>query len=1640
MMWKKLVSGLLSLAVVGTSLTAAVVNMGTRAAETKDPLVYQQLYEVEDGTLYKVENGGLVEEPREPATEHIGYTGRGFVDQMNWGDGRAVTIKVSVPKAGSYMLGVRFAGNQASTMGVYVGADASKAQTMYFSQAEWQNRGFQPWKTWLTSYMNIELAAGENDITLISRKDVDQNVVNLDSITLTDSTIYEAEDADILPAAKNPSTDHIGYSGRGFIASFSTDGDGLVFHVDAPRAGDYAVAFTYQSQTSGVLDLNLYVNDETEARKVEFPKNNLSWDNDTWSQTVLNLPLDAGENTVKLVKEADNKGGLNIDCMTVSNRLLAAYLVEGGVPNGDFANEPVGEHKTADYANWVLDNAEATFSGINGANDVAGKNLYMWTAGREFSQGISQQLTGLDNGWYAVSFWKKNNNNPPKSQMAELVVGEEGVGSQAALPYVIGTINPGTDESRSVEIWRPVSMAARVTDGNLKIHTAIDGNDGSSLMVGKFQLWRLVDKTDLYDQIASGADLKEGDWSAETWQDYQTALTDAKAALANSTLQSEIDAAEAALAAAQDDLAPPKPAASYTPHDLTLGQIYEAEAGELLGGAVIMRDHSGYTGDGFVAYLDQGGNDRGAAVTVQVPHAGSYMIGVRYAANSASTMAAYLGDDASNAQVVSFFGDNWDNWNTSYFNMELQAGENKITLMRRANADSGVINIDSFSVTDSVIYEAEDAQIIPEHRNTDREHAGFSGDGFITGFGQEGNGISFHANVQRDGDYVVLLRYTNGQSTDRQLELSVDTTAANLIMPCPRTGGWKSWGSYAITVPLKAGENVITIKAGANANDVANVNVDALIVSNGLLSITEVSDAIQNGDFGTGTLDGWTLDDPALADDYVGVNEEPNGVGGNNVYFYNADGDFLQGISQQLTGLDNGWYGVSFQKLNQNTTAQKKMWIDLDTGDKGTDGYFQIPQTPVNVWTLFSTYAQVSDGKLTIHVGNDATAYSSLMIGKFQLWKIVDKTALYDQIASGADLKEGDWSADSWQAYQTALAAANTALAQATTQQAVNDATSELLAKQGALDPVQDGQHTITLQKPDDAQVTLSAATAAAGVMVTVTIDALPTGKVVDTVSAQAADQSDITVNQQPSGAYAFQMPDQDVTVTVTLKAATYSVTAQAGEHGTVSPATQDVEHGQNAVLTLQPESGYELDTVTVAPQAEYEVQGNTVTVKNITAQTAVSVTFKQTPQPALTIRSVAAIPDITVDYGTAFENLELPEQVEVTLSDDSKANATVTWAEGAYDGQTAGDYTLTGALALADVENPDNLTATVKVTVEEESQPALTIQSVAAVPDITVDYGTAFENLELPEQVEVTLSDDSKANATVTWAEGAYDGLTAGDYTLTGALALADVENPDNLTATVKVTVEEEQIIEGCHYVTATAGEHGTITPGSAVVENGEDVVFAILPDEGYEVDTITISSNNAYTLEDGKLTVKTITGVTDISVTFKALPKPVDTTALEEALEEASGLLDQAETGSAPGQYPESAVQAFRAAIEKAQAALDDPSSAAEDIATAVSELTDAQETFLASRVTDDSKPSDPDDTTEPDDSTNPSDTTESGDSSTNAPSDSSSAGGKGQSGGSQNESNNPKTSNTLPALAIGTLLVSGAALWLVSRKRRG
>ncbi|WP_328707996.1 family 16 glycoside hydrolase [Streptomyces mesophilus] len=124
-------------------------------------------------------------------------------------------------------------------------------------------------------------------------------------------------------------------------------------------------------------------------------------------------------------------------------------------------------------------------------------------------------------------------------------------------------------------------------------------------------------------------------------------------------------------------------------------------------------------------------------------------------------------------------------------------------------------------------YDAESAER-GGSAGVDTEHAGYTGSGFVDGFGEQGASASFSVNVEEAGAYDVGLRYANGPHPapgTKTVSVSVnggDPRQTGL----PTTVEWNRWSTRTERLNLRAGRNTITY--AVREGDTGHVNLDAI--------------------------------------------------------------------------------------------------------------------------------------------------------------------------------------------------------------------------------------------------------------------------------------------------------------------------------------------------------------------------------------------------------------------------------------------------------------------------------------------------------------------------------------------------------------------------------------------------------------------------------------------------------------------------------------------------------------------------------------------------------------------------------------------------------------------------------------------
>jgi hypothetical protein len=118
------------------------------------------------------------------------------------------------------------------------------------------------------------------------------------------------------------------------------------------------------------------------------------------------------------------------------------------------------------------------------------------------------------------------------------------------------------------------------------------------------------------------------------------------------------------------------------------------------------------------------------------------------------------------------------------------------------------------------------------------DHTGYTGSGFVAGYGSVGAATTFSVDVPSAGSYPVALRFSNGPNPSagaKTVSLYVNGSKVRQVSLAD-TGNWDTWATKTDTVTLRAGGNTVAYKV--DTGDVGNVNLDSLTVGTGTGSTT----------------------------------------------------------------------------------------------------------------------------------------------------------------------------------------------------------------------------------------------------------------------------------------------------------------------------------------------------------------------------------------------------------------------------------------------------------------------------------------------------------------------------------------------------------------------------------------------------------------------------------------------------------------------------------------------------------------------------------------------------------------------------------------------------------------------------------
>ncbi len=303
-------------------------------------------------------------------------------------------------------------------------------------------------------------------------------------------------------------------------------------------------------------------------------------------------------------------------------------------------------------------------------------------------------------------------------------------------------------------------------------------------------------------------------------------------------------------------------------------------------------------------------------------------------------------------------------------------------------------------------------------------------------------------------------------------------------------------------------------------------------------------------------------------------------------------------------------------------------------------------------------------------------------------------------------------------------------------------------------------------------------------------------------------------------GTYTFTNVTADHTIAASFAINTYTITASAGENGSITPSGAVVVNwGANQAFTIAPAEGYHILDVLVDSVSVGAV--STYTFTNVTADHTITASF------AINTYTITA---------SAGANGSITPSGAVAVNWGADQAFTIAPAAGYHVADVLVDEVSVGE---GGTYTFSNVTAN---------------HSIAASFDIntyTLSY-TAGTGGTLTGDALQTVSHGGSGTAVTAVANEGYHFVGWSDGGLTA-------ERTDtNIAADLSVTANFEENATVTYTITASAGEHGSIAPSGAVVVNeGASQTFNITPEAGHHVtdvvvDGVSIGANSTYTFNN--------------------------------------------------------------------------------------------------------------------------------------------------------------------------------------------
>ena len=294
----------------------------------------------------------------------------------------------------------------------------------------------------------------------------------------------------------------------------------------------------------------------------------------------------------------------------------------------------------------------------------------------------------------------------------------------------------------------------------------------------------------------------------------------------------------------------------------------------------------------------------------------------------------------------------------------------------------------------------------------------------------------------------------------------------------------------------------------------------------------------------------------------------------------------------------------------------------------------------------------------------------------------------------------------------------------------------------------------------------------------------------------------------------------------------TYTITATAGQNGSISPSgAVTVNVGASQTFTVTPNTGYEVDTLTV-DGATATLTNDTYTFTNVTADHTISVTFELAP----VYHTIVA---------TAHENANISPSGSVSVLEGDDQSFSV-YPDVGYE--------------ISDIEVDGSSVGSVSSYTFRDVQANHTIDAYA-IPIPPTEYqimAFGYDHAGINPSGTITVIEGNDQTFTMTTDTGYQISDVLVDGSSVGAVSSYTFRD---VQADHEIAVYGEPIpvpTYNCSVTVSTTG--GTVMPLSATVDEGQDITFTVTTEAGYMVDNLIDNGTdvtsqmvgNTYTISD--------------------------------------------------------------------------------------------------------------------------------------------------------------------------------------------